>query len=125
MPKLTKILREIVTDFKYSGYITDELEWGDNQFFGACRVGFSPHRKIELKAYPYECYHTGLLHMTGSSEFNKQMRRKAKLEGYKLNEYFLRPKTIYGSIGDPIKVKGEKEIFDALNIPYRSPDNRF
>jgi DNA polymerase/3'-5' exonuclease PolX len=45
--------------------------------------------RIDIILLPYESYYSGLLYFTGSKEFNIKIRSKAKILGYKLNEYGL------------------------------------
>ena len=56
--------------------------------------------------------------MTGSKLFNINLRKKAKLLGYKLNEYGLYKNN------NKIKINSEKDIFEKLGLNYIKPKNR-
>lgn len=59
---------------------------------------------------------TQLLHHTGSKESNIRLRGIAKKLGYTLNQYDLN--------GYPGSIESEEDIFNALGVPYVSPENR-
>lgn len=56
---------------------------------------------------------------TGSMQFNRKMRGRAKGMGYKLNQYGL-----YGEEGELVAAATEDEIFDALGLDWIDPPNR-
>jgi len=127
------ILNNISNKLTEKQYLTDVVAQGSHQIIGVVNLGNSPYRKFEIKFYPMECFYTGLLHFTGSSDFNRQMRRIAKQRGYKLSEYYLAPR--YSLImnrknsrdyklGKPLTIQSEKDIFNALGLPYRKPEER-
>ncbi|KYR02415.1 DNA polymerase beta [Tieghemostelium lacteum] len=81
-------------------------------------------RRIDFKLVPYESYYFGLLHATGSDEFNRQMRVVALKKGYTLSEYSIN-KVIHGKKSDDdILVDSEKEIFDIIGMEFYKPDQR-
>ena len=59
-----------------------------------------------------------LLYLTGSKEHNILMRHKAKINGMLLNQKGL----FKGTIKVPIKT--EQDIFNALKMKYKTPENR-
>lgn len=69
--------------------------------------------KTTKKEYPFF-----LLYLTGSKEFNIQMRHIAKLKGYLLNQ-----KGLYKN-NKKINLKSEEEIFKYLNMSYLAPEKR-
>lgn len=60
-----------------------------------------------------------LLHLTGSKDFNIHLRALAKENGWKLNQIGL-----YDEDDNLIASKTEKNIFDALHLPYYEPFER-
>ena len=74
-------------------------------------------RKIEITFAKKDIY-THILHLTGSAEFNKYIRKEAKKQGYKLSQHGLYKDN------KKINIKSEKDIFDILNIKYIEPHNR-
>jgi DNA polymerase beta len=113
------------------GIVTDVLGLGEAQFTAVCRLPLSasggeakPHRRLDIKLVPVESYPCALLHYTGSSEFNRQMRVIAQNKRLKLSEYALRPVAPDGAEGEPLPVLSEEDVFRALDIPYRSPSER-
>ncbi|GAM19229.1 hypothetical protein SAMD00019534_024040 [Acytostelium subglobosum LB1] len=80
-------------------------------------------RRIDLKLVPIESYYFGLLHNTGSDEFNRQMRAIALSKGFTLSEYSIN--TVSGpKKGEDILVNSEKEIFDIIGMHYYPPTER-
>jgi DNA polymerase beta len=129
----TNLLGSISKYLTEENYMTDLIGTGSHQIIGVVNLPGKPHRKFEVKLYPMDSYYTGLLHFTGTVEFNRQMRKIAKLRGFKLSEYYLSPRHSLllnrkaskdYKVGKPLPLKSEKEIFDALQIPYREPKDR-
>ena len=80
----------------------------------------------------------------GSDLFNVNMRRHALEKGFSLNEYCIRPVgatggllmyvycplTVYyvvirvGTLGEPIQIESEKDIFELIDYPYKEPHER-
>ena len=65
-----------------------------------------------------KCLGATLIHMTGPAEHNIQLRRKAKEQGYLLNQW--------GLWKGRIRIAGttEAEIYTALKVPWVSPEQR-
>lgn len=104
----------LLDDLTYKNYITKYM--GFSQLRSKNTV--NPIRRIDIRYFPYESYYTALLHFTGSSELNKEMRQKAIKLGYKLSEYGLFKNN------KRIKIKSEKDIFEKLDIKYLEPYER-
>lgn len=115
-------LKKIVNSLKKCNFITDCLtDKGDTKFMGVCKIKESKYsRRIDIRVVDYECYFSGLLYFTGSKNFNLYIRNKALEQKLSLNEYSLT------NLNDNKKVflNSEKDIFDILNIPYMSPEER-
>ena len=78
-------------------------------------------RRIDIRYVPWQWYYSALLYFTGSAEFNKELRKKAKTLGYKLSEYGLTNLTT----GEYIKnINSEESIFKILNVKYLKPCER-
>ena len=78
------------------------------------------------RSYPF-----ALLYSTGSKTFNIQMRSEAKRQGYDLSNFNLFDNGTVsngalqsGTIGNPIYLKNEKEIFKFLGMEYVIPEER-
>jgi DNA polymerase (family 10) len=75
---------------------------------------------VELKQSTPSCYGAAMLFMTGSGDFNKQMRVFAKITGYKLSQYGL----VDRETAKVIASETEAAIFDALGVEYIAPADR-
>ena len=117
-------LRKLVQIFKKDKFLVDDLTDKDyiNKYMGFCKYNKNPIRRIDIRYIPYSSYYSAILYFTGSGDFNKKMRNIAIDMGYKLNEYGLYLLKNNKSI--KIKIKSEKDIFDALGMEYVEPKNR-
>jgi DNA polymerase/3'-5' exonuclease PolX len=75
---------------------------------------------VELKQNTPANYGAAMLFMTGSGDFNKQMRVFAKVTGFKLSQYGLADR----ENGKVIASETEAAIFDALGVEYIAPADR-
>ena len=71
---------------------------------------------LTKKELPYS-----LLHFTGPKEFNIAMRKKAKINGFKLNQYGLYNQKTGGLVKN---IKTEQDIFEKIDFEYKAPDER-
>lgn len=78
--------------------------------------------KIDIFLSTSEDYVFAMLFAIGSGMFNILMRSVAKKKGYLLNHRGLYKKNNETLVKVPLKT--EKEIFDLLNIKYRTPEQR-
>jgi len=111
---------------------------------GVCKIPNSdkPHRRIDIRVFPKECWGPALLYFTGSDIFNRSMRlwfvglilidirflssfafNRAQKIGYHLGNHEL-VKTIGGEQGERIPVKTEEDVFKILGLEYRKPEER-
>ncbi|HRZ18951.1 MAG TPA: hypothetical protein P5136_02750 [Methanofastidiosum sp.] len=74
---------------------------------------------INLRSASTDNWGAALLYFSGSNHFVIYLRQIAKSRGYKLNRYGLFDKS-----GTPIARGTEKEIFEALDLPYIPPEER-
>lgn len=121
------ILQNYVNLLTSYGFITDHLtENGNSKYMGLCKLKgnkYTKHRRIDIRFVPYHSYGTALLYFTGSKNFNTAMRRKALKLHYRLSEYGLfeyKDK----QVGKQLKTVSEKDVFDLLNMEYKTPQER-
>lgn len=86
------------------------------------------HRRIDLKVYPREQYPFAVVYFTGSAYFNRSIRLYCQKKGLTLSDTSLRP-TVRVSRekvheGAPIPCATERDIFDAIGVPWREPEDR-
>ena len=117
-----KYLPQIVAQMSSSGLLVDHLtEDGDTKYMGFCKYNEkSKARRIDIRVVDYHSYYAAILYFTGSQQLNIQMRNRAIELKMSLNEYgltSLETKT-------KIFVKSEEEIFQLLDIPYKTPIER-
>lgn len=77
-------------------------------------------RKIDIKYVPERSWGNGLLHYTGSDEFNKGLRRYLQKQGWSLSEYSL-------STEDQSQIytfPNEEDLFKAMGLDYVPPEDR-
>ena len=52
------------------------------------------------------------------------MRSVALAAGFTLNEYSIRPVGSTGVAGEPLPVSSEEDVFDYLDLRYKTPSER-
>ncbi|KAF6208418.1 hypothetical protein GE061_016874 [Apolygus lucorum] len=119
----SKLLKKVVTCLETHKLITDTLSLGDVKFMGVCKVQ-TVARRIDIRLTPHDQYHCATLYFTGSDMFNKDMRTHALANGFTLNEYCLRPMGSTGLPGKPVEIDSERDIFDYISFPYKTPNER-
>lgn len=67
---------------------------------------------------PKDQHYCGLLTLTGSEEFGRQMKAAAKDKGFTLSEYGLRKG------GKTLPIESERDIFDHIGMDYKEPKER-
>jgi DNA polymerase beta len=115
---LTKIIKEST---KINFIIDNLTSKGKTKFMGVCKLeNYNTVRRIDIRVVNYNSYFSSLIYFTGSKNFNVFIRNKALEKNYSLNEYGLT------NLNDNSVhfLTSEKEIFDILNIPYQSPEER-
>ncbi|CAG9785698.1 unnamed protein product [Diatraea saccharalis] len=119
-----KLLQNIV-DTLSKGLVTDVISIGDTKFMGVCRLSEElPARRLDIRLIPNDQYYCAVLYFTGSDVFNKTMRTHALEKGFTLNEYSLRPIGSTGVPGEPVPISSEEDIFDYIDYPYKTPQER-
>lgn len=86
------------------------------------------HRRIDMKIYPREEYGFAVLYFTGSQNFNRSMRLFAKKKGFNLSDHGLYPTNRINNEmvwqGNSVGCFTEQEVFNALGLDYRKPEDR-
>jgi DNA polymerase/3'-5' exonuclease PolX len=126
------ILQALVDKLMISGLITDILSLsngsGRNTFMGVSQLPNKPHRRLDIKIYLKEFYPFAMLYFTGSAYFNRSMRLFAGKIGYTLSDLGLQKVHGYRKnkvpTGTSIPCKDEEEIFKALGLDYKAPNER-
>eukprot|EP00921_Rhytidocystis_pertsovi_P019568 GHVQ01031081.1.p1 GENE.GHVQ01031081.1~~GHVQ01031081.1.p1 ORF type:complete len:749 (+),score=102.88 GHVQ01031081.1:551-2797(+) len=98
-------------------------------YYGVCKLpGYPLHRRIDIKLYPKKWAPFATLYFTGSAHYNRSMRLWAKQMGYNLDDTGLYPcNRVNGQriwMGDSVHCETEEDIFKALDLEYRSPEQR-
>ncbi len=76
--------------------------------------------RFDIRWIPFESWGTGLLHSTGSDEFNKMIRGKLKSLGYTFSEHGL----FNVDTKEQIAMPKEEDIFKFLGMSYVRPADR-
>ncbi|OUU74724.1 MAG: hypothetical protein CBC29_06235 [Methylococcaceae bacterium TMED69] len=90
--------------------------------YGATKkiFGMFQGRPINIFVTSKKSYGASLYQCTGPMRYNLRMRVLAKSRGFKLNEYGL----FHRETGEYRAGETEQDIFDALNLTYKSPEER-
>jgi DNA polymerase beta len=112
-----------VVDKHLAGFLLDQLSMGDTKYMGYCQLDKDhPVRRLDIQYISQGSYHSALLYFTGPAAFNVNIRRIAKQLGYKLNQYGLYQKK--NDLMCKMKIRSEKDIFNALQLEYLKPSER-
>ena len=121
----TGILKDFVNKLESKGIILEILASGKSKCLVIGKLNDNPARRIDFlfsspKEYPF-----AILYFTGSALFNTVMRQHALNMNLTLNEHGFHSK-IKGTKGKAIDhvFKTEKDIFNYLNLEYKSPNER-
>jgi DNA polymerase/3'-5' exonuclease PolX len=97
------------------------------QFMGICKL-LKVSRRIDIKIYLKQYYAFALLYFTGSAHFNRELRFHANKSGYNLTDLCLEKVNEYTrkkyTTGEYVICETELEIFQALKLTYKSPEER-
>lgn len=121
------VLSPLITALHSKGFLTDHLttSWEtESSYMGVCRLPGGLFRRIDLRCYPLNEWPCALLYFTGSGHFNRSMRLWARKNGYQLSDHHLVRRFTDDLLGDPIAVKSEQDIFRALGLEYKPPEDR-
>ena len=90
--------------------------------------GFHYARRLDIKVYPADQFPFAVLYFTGSDYFNRSMRLYCHKRGLSLSDHGLthvirhRREAIHE--GASVPCRSERDIFDAIGLPYRMPHER-
>ena len=87
---------------------------------GFCKYKNNPVRRIDIRMIGIESFFPALVYFTGSYELNQKMRKLAKEQGYKLNEYGLYDM----NTNKKITILTEEMLFEKLGMNYIEPIDR-
>jgi DNA polymerase lambda len=125
--KISGILHTLVDKLTEKEIIIDTLSMSDNDdnnyqvFMGICRLNKnSLHRRLDIKVYEKSFYPFAILYFTGSAYFNRSLRLFAKKKGYHLSDKELSNRFN----GIKIPCNSEEDIFKALELNYKTPEER-
>ena len=125
--KISGILHTLLERLTIRNIIIDTLTMSDKNdvnceiFMGICKLNEqSLHRRIDIKVYEKSFFPFAILYFTGSAYFNRSMRLFAKKKGYHLSDKELSDRFT----GVKIKCNSEEDIFKALGLNYKTPEER-
>lgn len=120
-----EVFKEFIQKLEDNKIILHRLTDGKSKVLVIGKLGDYPARRVDfLYTSPTE-YPFAVLYFTGSKEFNTAMRQRALNVGYSLNEH-----GIYhmkgGVKGKKVDIvfQQEEDIFEFLNMEYKSPEER-
>jgi DNA polymerase/3'-5' exonuclease PolX len=137
-------------DDEDDGHSTDADMAGDHDssessrysMMGVCKLPAGIHRRIDIKTYPRRMFSYAILAFTGSAHFNRSMRYYSRhrknmqlsdqglwelkkddsgKNKVKVSSYHPQDKRIKGNL---IVCETEEDIFKALDLPYKAPNER-
>ena len=119
------IFLKFLGELKNKNIIIDFLSKGKTKSLTVAKLDDDIARRIDFLYSSSDEYPFAILYFTGSKAFNTVMRHYCLKNGYSLNEHGLY-KIINGKKAHKVERKfaSEKEIFDFLNLEYKSPENR-
>ncbi|RIA87446.1 Nucleotidyltransferase [Glomus cerebriforme] len=124
------VLTKLIEILRNQGFLTHELVQHNGEslsakFMGICKLPEGIHRRLDLFMVPYNEMGAALLSYTGNDIFNRSMRLLARKKKMCLNQHglFTNVSRGYGGVkyskGTIIAQRTEKEMFDALGVPWR------
>ena len=125
--KISGILQDLVERLRVRKIIVDTLSMSDitdnncEIFMGICKLNEEGlHRRLDIKVYEKSFFPFAILYFTGSAYFNRSLRLFAKKKGYHLSDKELSDRFT----GDKIQCNSEEDIFKALSLNYKTPEER-
>ncbi|TVY46113.1 DNA polymerase lambda, partial [Lachnellula subtilissima] len=132
---LLTFLDDLVRHLTDTGFLVAALAVprgeSSSKWHGACVLSGNPiWRRIDFLLVPESEMGAALLYFTGDEIFNRSMRFLAGTKGWRLNQRGLYKDVMRGpgreKLNEGILVEGadEKNIFRALGVPWRPPEQR-
>lgn len=128
------VLLPLVKKLQAIGLLTHHLtmmkDETHNKYMGVCQVNGGLHRRIDFLVVPIQEWPCALLHFTGNDLLNRSMRLFAQKKGMHLSDkgLFTNIKRIKSDrVNDGVRVpniRTERDVFEALGLPYREPHER-
>ena len=129
------MLEPVLQLLEKEGFLKERLgntrvsDRGSEMYMGVCKSKEDTFfRRIDIKVYPKEQYGFALLYFTGSDYFNRSMRLLAEQKGFTLSDHGLAPiGKVSGkkvSKGLQIQCETEEDVFKALGMPFKKPQER-
>ncbi|CAK0790153.1 unnamed protein product [Prorocentrum cordatum] len=117
------LLTRFVNALRANSLITDDLASGPSKYMGVCKLPGPGrlHRRLDIRYIPRDQFYFGMLYFTGPRSLSIDMRLRAIEKGMVLNEYCLASKD---DPDDRVLVGSERQIFEALQVPYKEPHER-
>lgn len=112
-------LDTLVTKMTDANFVVATLTLGHNAFLGVCKYN-NMFRRLDIWTVPNTERGSTLMHFTGSALFNRYIRKLARTKGMSLSRHGL----FSVKSGERIAGDTEEGIFEALEIPYRPPEER-
>ena len=119
------VFKKFIQKLEDNKIILHRLTDGKSKVLVIGKLGDYPARRVDfLYTSPME-YPFAVLYFTGSKEFNTAMRQRALDVGYSLNEHGIHHMKggVKGKKVD-IVFEQEEDIFEFLNMQYKSPEER-
>lgn len=127
-----KIIQSMIQEMTNNNYLSELIESGCHQFEAVVNLKGKLCR-MDIKMVPMESYYTALFALTGPQEYQRQLRKLAKLKGYQLSIYHLSPRSSLFSkvdsyshykVGQSLRINSEEDIYDTLKLKYKTPEER-
>jgi DNA polymerase lambda len=125
--KISGILHTLLERLTIRNIIIDTLTMSDKNdvnceiFMGICKLNEKGlNRRLDIKVYEKSFFPFAILYFTGSAYFNRSLRLFAKKKGYHLSDKELSDRIT----GDKILCNSEEDIFKALSLKYKTPEER-
>ncbi|KAJ3156019.1 hypothetical protein HDU89_005582 [Geranomyces variabilis] len=130
LPAMRKIEGLLVADLHLNSFSAGYQD--TDTYMGICKLpgGTGIHRRLDIWTVPWDEMGSALLHFTGNDIFNRSMRALAGKKNMRLSQHGLFANVTRGKqrakIMDGVRIasRTEEEIFEALGVPYRPPEER-
>lgn len=107
--------KEVFRWYILVGKYMDEMPWA----MGAAMCDFTLNGvPVNIRFFDKKDFESGMFFLTGPKEFNIKMRVRAQEMGMMLSQYGL------FKDGEPLKLKSEMAIMEALGLEYVKPEER-
>ena len=113
-----EILDKVVADLLRQGILTEIISQSHKTIRAIGRIGQGTFRRVDLLLTTVEELGAAKIYFTGNDIFNRSLRYLADKKGMHLNEKGL----FRGE--ECVASRTEEDIFDALGVPFRPPEER-